>query len=384
MRAEYIINLINAHCKEDEQKFSQIVQEIYEMEEKKGNTSIARKIKESYNKKSINQKGKSEFSPSSGLVMFEPSRVVSPKEKNSSYNLFDLIYPEDIDIPNIILSDQITNKLEEVIFEFFNKDKLNDMNLPYDNRILLCGPPGCGKTSTAYLLSKRLNMPIAYVRLDSLISSLLGQTGTNIRRIFEAVNGKEVILFLDEFDAIAKKRDDKNELGELKRVVNTLLQNIDMLPKDMFVIAATNHEELLDSAVWRRFDSVINIGLPDSMMRERYLKSNLSNYELNINIDWDRLIRLTRGLSFSQLNDVVVKTIKKALIFNNNSKVNTSDFIEAIKHMTFLYNDNPSSIDTKLIKNLKNSGLTIRDISDLSDIPKSTISDRLKESDKNE
>ncbi|WP_197274815.1 ATP-binding protein [Halolactibacillus sp. JCM 19043] len=156
------------------------------------------------------------------------------KKKNESSiiksKLYDVIYPSGIDTDKLVLSSEVQKKVDSLINEYSNKEKFEKRGIIIENRLLLCGPPGCGKTTIAYHIAKKMNLPIVYVRLDSLISSMLGQTSSNLRAIFEELNDKNVIIFLDEFDSIAKKRDDSNELGELKRVVNSLLQNIDKMP----------------------------------------------------------------------------------------------------------------------------------------------------------
>ena len=134
--------------------------------------------------------------------------------------------------------------------------------MPFNMSLLLYGPPGCGKTSIAYYLAHRLGLPLVTARLDALISSLLGNTAKNLRRVFDFANRQPCVLFLDEFDAIAKARDDQHELGELKRVVNSLLQNMDTYCQHGVLIAATNHQELLDDAIWRRFQTVIEVPKP--------------------------------------------------------------------------------------------------------------------------
>src|SRR5579863_3140015 len=129
--------------------------------------------------------------------------------------------------------------------------------------MLIAGPPGTGKTLLAGHIAAQLNRPLYTVRLDSVISSLLGDTAKNIRSFFDFVPIRGGILFLDEMDAIAKLRDDRQELGELKRVVNTVIQGLDSLDDHAVVIAATNHPQLLDSAIWRRFPYKIELGAPN-------------------------------------------------------------------------------------------------------------------------
>jgi MoxR-like ATPase len=133
--------------------------------------------------------------------------------------------------------------------------------------MLIAGPPGTGKTLLAGHIAAQLGRPLYTVRLDSVISSLLGDTAKNIRSLFDFVPTKDGVLFLDEMDAIAKLRDDRQELGELKRVVNTVIQGLDSLDDGAVVIAATNHPQLLDAAIWRRFPYKIELGVPDEAVR---------------------------------------------------------------------------------------------------------------------
>ena len=174
-----------------------------------------------------------------------------PVDTESRTSLADVIYPDENNTA-VILSKSNAEKLNTFILSYKNADKLNSLGIGVSNTLLLYGPPGCGKTKCAYLIAKELNLPLIVARLDSLISSYLGTTAKNIRTLFEFAQKTPCVLFLDEFDAIAKARDDSNELGELKRVVNSLLQNVDAMSSDSLLLAATNHEQLLDSAVWRR------------------------------------------------------------------------------------------------------------------------------------
>jgi len=134
--------------------------------------------------------------------------------------------------------------------------------------LMLSGPPGTGKTLLAGHVAAQMRKKLYVVRLDSLISSMLGDTAKNVRAIFDFVAGKDAVLFLDELDAIAKVRDDRNELGELKRVVNTVIQGIDSLEDRTVLLAATNHPQMLDPAIWRRFSYQIHLGCPDTDLRQ--------------------------------------------------------------------------------------------------------------------
>ena len=196
------------------------------------------------------------------MPMGSSSSYSIPVDVESRMNLADIIYPDQNDI-KVVLSKRNAEKLESFILSCQNAEKLNSVGIDVPNSLLLYGPPGCGKTKCAYLIAKQLSLPLVIARLDSMISSYLGTTAKNIRSLFEFTQKMPCVLFLDEFDAIAKARDDNNELGELKRVVNSLLQNIDTMSKDSLILAATNHHQLLDSAIWRRFNYKLEIELPD-------------------------------------------------------------------------------------------------------------------------
>ncbi|MBZ9558036.1 MULTISPECIES: AAA family ATPase [unclassified Modicisalibacter] len=164
------------------------------------------------------------------------------------------------------------NEGEKNIFETFsgdvaNADKLIRHGLAGRFNLMLSGPPGTGKSLIAGHVAAKLNKPIYTVRLDAMVSSLLGDTAKNIRNVFEFSANKGGVLFLDEVDALAKLRDDKHEVGELKRVVNTLIQGLDSLDDKSIVIAATNHAGLLDPAIWRRFPYSIQFSHPDIDLR---------------------------------------------------------------------------------------------------------------------
>jgi enoyl-CoA hydratase/carnithine racemase/predicted AAA+ superfamily ATPase len=278
MKANLIENLIVSHCTGEESKFANAVSELIKDEEKKGNIPLAARLRKAYETK---QKSKSEPSFNVSAAGFAPqSQAIAPRDKDSLLELYEIVH-SDIKLADVILPETQKNALEQLIEEQKNAEALKKHNIEPANRLLLCGPPGCGKTMTAYAIGHALGLPIAYVRLDGLVSSYLGQTSTNLRKVFDSVRNQRIILFLDEFDAIAKKRDDSNELGELKRVVTTLLQNFDNMPANVLLIAATNHEHLLDPAIWRRFNLTITLELPDEAQRLILLQKWMNEYAIS-------------------------------------------------------------------------------------------------------
>lgn len=182
--------------------------------------------------------------------------------------------------------------------------------------LLLYGPPGTGKTLLAGHIAASLKRPFYIARLDSLISSRLGETAKNIREIFDFVPARNAVLFLDEMDAVAKIRDDRHELGELKRVVNTVLQGLDSLTDDVVTIGATNHPHLLDPAIWRRFPYKVELGLPDQDVR-----TSLWQHFLYQDGDTHRdhallLSRVSEGLNGADIENIALAARRRAILGN--------------------------------------------------------------------
>lgn len=175
----------------------------------------------------------------------------------------------------LFLESRVSDTLGRFIEETVAVSKLQEAGLASRSNFLLSGPPGTGKTSIAGHVAARLGRPFNVLRLDAVVSSLFGDTARNLRQAFEAARGRDGFLFLDEIDAIAKARDDARDVGELKRVVNTLIQALDALPADAVVIAATNHPQLLDQAIWRRFPFQAELGLPSTELRRRLWEHHL-------------------------------------------------------------------------------------------------------------
>lgn len=238
-----------------------------------------------------------------------------PIDKDSRLDIVDVTYSPDV--KDLIL-DNIT---KETIDYFIKALKFNSefikLGINTSNSLLLYGPPGCGKTSIANMISKQTGLPLITAKLDSLISSLLGDTSKNIRKVFEFANERPCILFLDEFDAIGKARDDDKEIGELKRVVNSLLQNVDNFNNgNNILIAATNHNDLLDKAIWRRFETVIEIKKPREQEIIRLISIYLSPIEYDFE-DKNKLEVISKeliGYSHAEIETICINSIKKMII----------------------------------------------------------------------
>lgn len=248
-----------------------------------------------------------------------------PVDSESRLSLADI---EKYEEGRVFLSlpENITTTVEEYVELIQKSEQLMDSHIKVYRALLIYGPPGVGKTQTARYIASKTNLSLVTVRVDGLISSYLGSTSKNIRKLFDFVSRTPCILFLDEFDSIAKMRDDSNELGELKRVVNTLLQNIDSISNKVPIIAATNHQHLLDSAVWRRFDYRIFMGLPDDSQRRNLIINFLDDFELNEKL-LSILINITSNLSGSDI-ETFCNDIKTNLFLKKIEKIDEKSIFD--------------------------------------------------------
>ena len=234
---------------------------------------------------------------------------------NSRYYNFD----------DLITTSEIKKRLENIILEDNSAEKLFSYGLKPKNKVLFCGPPGTGKTLSAKIISSVIGYRFVYVVFDSILSSYLGETATNLRRIFDFIEkGKFVVLF-DEFDIVGKKRDDPSEHGEIKRVVNNFMQMLDNFEGRSIIIAATNHPHLLDKAVWRRFDDIIYFDLPDAKRRKQLFTKYLNVMRRSKDFTLDRLVRTTNGYSAADVAQICQEALRQSII--NNEKIVTKDHI---------------------------------------------------------
>ena len=197
-----------------------------------------------------------------------------PRDSESQLSMVDVVQTDGPG-PQLVLHPFVSQQVEEFIQAIESRSLLLENGIELASRLLLCGAPGTGKTQLAHSIAHRLGLPLVVVRSDALVSSLLGQTSRNLRQVFEFADRRPCVVLLDEFDAFAKRRDDTQEVGELQRVVVALLQNLDAFDSSNVLIAATNHPELMDRAIGRRFTTRIDIPLPTELQRREIWRLRL-------------------------------------------------------------------------------------------------------------
>jgi len=232
-------------------------------------------------------------------------------------NLLEVSYPRTR-LADMVLNVSVEGQLERIILEQRNFSKIRGHGLLPRRKLLLVGPPGTGKTLTASALAGELCIPLFLVRLDALITKFMGETAAKLRQVFEAISGIRGIYFFDEFDAIGSRRGLTNDVGEIRRVLNSFLQMIEQDSSNSMIVAATNHPELLDYAVYRRFDDVIEYGLPHREQSIIMLKAKLANFKLK-NPPWDALAATAEGLSYADIARAAEEAIKDAIIHDRTT-----------------------------------------------------------------
>jgi SpoVK/Ycf46/Vps4 family AAA+-type ATPase len=230
---------------------------------------------------------------------------------NRFTHLIEVIEPRH-ERDEIVLSRANTDLFADLITEFRHGDTLRRHGLAVTSKLLFCGPPGCGKTLMADVFAHETGLPLLVARLDSIISSFLGETASNLRKLFDETERRSCVLFLDEFDALARTRSDAAEHSEMRRVVNSLLMLIDRYHGRGFVIAATNVEHSLDPAIWRRFDEVVVFDLPDTEQIRRLIALRTRNFPIEFELG-ERVAQL-EGYSFAEVERICFSAIKRSIL----------------------------------------------------------------------
>lgn len=249
MAGRHIRDMIVAYGQRDDLKFRRAAQAIIGEEEAKRHAVLARELR-------------SLLAANSALGVNEQPVVPEPPVDRDSALPLARVELSDRMLDDLVLRAETAQAVYQLIAEVRRWPDLDAAGLPRRNRVLLSGPPGCGKTSAVSALAHELGRPLVTARVEGLISSYLGETATNLASLFAFASTGPYVLFLDEFDSLGKMRDDPTDHGELRRVVNAVLQQIDSYTGPSLIVAATNHSQVLDAALWRRFDAVIELGLP--------------------------------------------------------------------------------------------------------------------------
>lgn len=232
---------------------------------------------------------------------------------NGIASLIYEIVPEK-KLSSLFLAKEVVTLMKELVEEYQRKELLNSYGLAPRNRIMLIGPPGNGKTSLAEALAHELMLPLVVVRYDGLIGSFLGQTASRLNKIFDHARQRNCVLFFDEFDAIGKERGDIHETGEIKRVVSSLLMQIDAVPSHTVVMVASNHAHLLDSAAWRRFQVRVELRPPTATARQKYIETYQRKTSLKFGVPAEKISKSLGTCSYAELEEFCRDVLRHAIM----------------------------------------------------------------------
>lgn len=332
MKGELLKRLFRAIASEDKEAIQSLMTIVVEEERKKGHTSLADQLSNITKRSQSNGSGSllpaGMPSPPSGIPKSAIPKSVPgfssitnqpgilrelPTSKRSNHSLAISI-PRDRLKHHMILPDETEERFRRIEREYAARDRLAHYSLQYRQKVLLYGSPGCGKTMGAERLAWNTGLPFVKVRFDALVSSYLGETASNLREVFELAAQNPCLLFIDECDAIAKSREDHQEVGEIKRVVNTFLQLLDEFEStNGLLVAATNLDKSLDEAIWRRFDDAIEVPKPTDKEIEAILKQTLSSVTIGT-INWKAILGKMQGFSAAETVRVAQDAAKRAIL----------------------------------------------------------------------
>jgi hypothetical protein len=251
-----------------------------------------------------------------------------PLDESSQWPLAEVRRPARY-LTDQVLAPEVLERLTSLAREIPAWPRLAEASIPPRRRVLFHGPPGCGKTTAAEALAAEIGLPLVVVRIDSVISSYLGQTATNLRRLMDYATAAPWVMLFDEFDALGRMRDDSTEHGEIKRVVNAFLQMLDTYRGPSLLIAATNHEGLLDGALWRRFDEVVVFPRPTVHQARALLRKRLGGFP-HRGLDIDGAASILKGLPHAAVESAAVGAMRRALV-DGRSSVDATDLAIAVE-----------------------------------------------------
>jgi len=315
--ARQIIALLKSYVKGEEQQFYSAALQMAAHEARQGHGKLAQEIRE------LVDQAKARGSAIERRT--GPVPLVQPKGELAS--LLSARYP-DTQLSDMVLSPELESRLKRILIEQKQRSRLQSYNLSPRRKILLVGPPGSGKTMTAAALAGELQLPLLTTIYSSLIGKLMGETASRLKLIFDAMLLTRGVYFFDEFDAIGTQRNSVNDVGEIRRVLNSFLQLIESDESDSLIIAATNHPNLLDEALFRRFDDVIEYQPPTVEMMRRLLKTRLSVFKIQWN-DWSKILDAAQGLSLAEIVRAADEAAKQAVL-SNTEEIAKENLLSAI------------------------------------------------------
>jgi SpoVK/Ycf46/Vps4 family AAA+-type ATPase len=308
--AEQLKSLIHSHFSDDGERFFSIALQVAANEARQGHAALAHDIRD--------------------IIDIERKKE-GPRIIQFPQDLKGLVLTEEPSTPftAMVMPNLIRERLNQVVHEYRQMQKLKSHGLKHRRKILLIGPPGTGKTMTAKVLAKELHLKLNTIQVDRLVTKFMGETSAKMRQIFDLIQQEHGVYLFDEFDAIGGDRSNDNDVGEMRRVLNSFLQFIEQDTSDSLIIAATNNPSLLDRALYRRFDDVLYYDKPEASQRKSLMSNVLGTYK-ETKFDWKHVLKESEGLSHAEIDHACRDAIKKMILADRN-RLSASQLLATIR-----------------------------------------------------
>ncbi|MEI7451094.1 MAG: ATP-binding protein [Desulfomonile sp.] len=308
--ADQIKTLIRSHFSDDMERFYTVALQVAAHEAKQGHLALAHDIRD---------------------IVDKERKKKGPKLISFPQDLHGLVVTEDSQTPRsaLVIPSILNSRIERVIHEYRQQNKLKSYGLKHRRKILLIGPPGTGKTMTARVLARELQLPLHTIQVDRLVTKFMGETSAKLRQIFDQIQKEHGVYLFDEFDAIGGERSMDNDVGEMRRVLNAFLQFIEQDTSDSLIVAATNNPRLLDNALFRRFDDALYYDAPQTEDRNRLIENVLGTF-LSARFGWSKVLSESEGLSHAEIDQACLDAVKNAIL-SDRTKITASQLLQTLK-----------------------------------------------------
>lgn len=308
--SDQILGLIKSHLEGDDERFRSLALQVSASEAKAGHAVLAQAIR--------------------GLLKSNKVHILKPQLRMLNSDVSELLIEEDqpFRISDLVTNESLKEKINRIIKEYIQRDKLREYNLANRRKILMAGPSGTGKTMTASVIANELQLPLYVVRLEKVVTKFMGETSLKLSKVFDWIGQMQGVYLFDEFDAIGQRRGLDNEVGEMRRVLNSFLQMMERDNSDSLILAATNDIQVLDKALFRRFDDVLEYSLPSNEEKIEIIKRRLADFVLEGDVRL--LLPDLNDLSQAEICMVCTDAIKESLL---NDKALTVSLIKEIISM---------------------------------------------------
>lgn len=312
--ADQIKSLTKAYVERNDEKFKVVVLQIAAHEAKLGHETLARELKQQIDKITPTLASVVRLTPQNPMLL--------------------TTFPNN-SLSELIVSENISEKIKQILREYRNKSKLKSFGFANRRKILLEGRPGTGKTLTASIIASELSLPLYMIQMDKLVTKFMGETSAKLRQIFDTIQSTIGIYLFDEFDAIGADRSLDNEVGEMRRILSSFLQFLEQDSSESIIIAATNNTKLLDQALFRRFDDILHYTLPTKQEIIRLLNYKFNECEGIGNIYLDSLVDYAKGLSQAEIVKVCNDAIKRSIL--NDIPITQNEIIKLFNEQHEIY-----------------------------------------------